>query len=267
MVGEVQDEHGPAVVREHLGIAAGLRGDEVTEREVTTGDRQVLARGVRDLQVDPGGRAALVVLPRRVQEARPPAEGHGALDALGERVGHLGEGSIALAVGLAGPGDRIAEGVPDAGLPDGSGPPVKGGAKLVQIDLADNRIRRVVPLEAGITPTSSLNDLRVDIRDGYARAYITDQGQDGEGAILAVDLASGRVVRRLAGHASTRSQKGLLKIVEDRPVVQRKGEGPPRPVQGGAGRFGEQARIARPTRLDQRAQRADMGHDELGGVE
>jgi sugar lactone lactonase YvrE len=122
----------------------------------------------------------------------------------------------------------------DAGLPDGSGPPVKGGAKLVQIDLSDNRIRRVVPLEAGITPTSSLNDLRVDIRDGYARAYITDQGQDGEGAILAVDLASGRVVRRLAGHVSTKSQKGLLKIVEDRPVVQQKGEGPPRPVQGGA---------------------------------
>jgi len=42
------------------------------------------------------------------------------------------------------------------------------------------------------------------------------------------------VVRRLAGHASTKSQEGLLKIVEDRAVVQRKGEGPPRPVQGGA---------------------------------
>ena len=122
----------------------------------------------------------------------------------------------------------------DAGLPDGAGPPVKGGAKLVQIDLAQNRIRRVVPLEAGITPTSSLNDLRVDIRDGYARAYVTDQGQAGEGAILAVDLDTGRVVRRLAGHASTASQKGLLKLVEDRAVLQRKGEGPARPVQGGA---------------------------------
>jgi sugar lactone lactonase YvrE len=122
----------------------------------------------------------------------------------------------------------------DAGLPDGAGPPVKGGAKLVQIDLAQNRIRRVVPLEAGISPTSSLNDLRVDIRDGYARAYVTDQGQAGEGAILAVDLDTGRVVRRLAGHASTASQKGLLKLVEDRAVLQRKGEGPARPVQGGA---------------------------------
>ncbi|MCJ2082567.1 major royal jelly family protein [Methylobacterium sp. J-090] len=122
----------------------------------------------------------------------------------------------------------------DAGLPDGAGPPVKGGAKLVQMDIAQNRILRMVPLESGITPTSSLNDLRIDIRDGYARAYITDQGQDGEGAILAVDLVTGRVVRRLQGHASTKSQKGLTKFVEGRAVVQRKGGAPPRPVQGGA---------------------------------
>lgn len=122
----------------------------------------------------------------------------------------------------------------DAGLPDGSGPPVKGGAKLVQMDIANNRILRVVPLDSGVVPTSSLNDLRIDIRDGYARAYVTDQGQDGEGAILAVDLATGRVVRRLHGHASTKSQKGLLKVVEGRAVMQRKGNAPPRPVQGGA---------------------------------
>ncbi|HEX8376137.1 MAG TPA: L-dopachrome tautomerase-related protein, partial [Geminicoccaceae bacterium] len=122
----------------------------------------------------------------------------------------------------------------DAGLPEGSGPPVPGGAKLVRIDLSDDRIGRVVPLEPGVVATSSLNDLRVDIRPGRAAAYITDQGQDGEGAILAVDLANGRVVRRLAGHASTKSQKGILKLVENRAVMQRKGGGPPRPVQGGA---------------------------------
>ncbi|KQT19801.1 hypothetical protein ASG40_03000 [Methylobacterium sp. Leaf399] len=122
----------------------------------------------------------------------------------------------------------------DAGLPDGAGPPVPGGPKLVRIDIAAASIRRVVPLEAGVVPTSSLNDLRLDIGPGRARAYVTDQGQDGEGAILAVDLTDGRVVRRLAGHASTRSQKGLLKLVEGEAVMQRKGEGPPRPVQGGA---------------------------------
>lgn len=122
----------------------------------------------------------------------------------------------------------------DSGLPDGSGPPVPGAAKLVEIDLSENRIRRVVPLEPGIAPTSSLNDLRVDIGPGRAVAYVTDQGQDGQGAILAVDLASGRVVRRLAGHASTKSQKGIVKFVENRAVLLRKGGGPPRPVQGGA---------------------------------
>lgn len=122
----------------------------------------------------------------------------------------------------------------DAGLPDGAGPPVPGGAKLVAVDPAANRIDRVVPLEPGVVATSSLNDLRVGLRDGRAVAYVTDQGQDGHGAILAVDLASGRVVRRLAGHASTDSQKGILKFVENRAVLQRRGDGPPRPVQGGA---------------------------------
>lgn len=122
----------------------------------------------------------------------------------------------------------------DAGLPDGSGPPVPGAAKLVRIDIGTARITRVVPLESGIVPTSSLNDLRVGTSAGRAVAYVTDQGQDGEGAILAVDLADGRVVRRLSGHASTKSQKGLLKIVEDEAVMQRKGDGPARAVQGGA---------------------------------
>ncbi|WP_375408833.1 SMP-30/gluconolactonase/LRE family protein [uncultured Methylobacterium sp.] len=122
----------------------------------------------------------------------------------------------------------------DAGLPDGSGPPVPGAAKLVQLDIGTGAIRRVVPLDSGIVPTSSLNDLRVDIRGDRAVAYITDQGQDGEGAILAVDLSTDRVVRRLAGHASTKSQKGILKMVEGEAVMQRKGDGPPRPVQGGA---------------------------------
>ncbi|MGU3540769.1 SMP-30/gluconolactonase/LRE family protein [Methylobacterium sp. A54F] len=122
----------------------------------------------------------------------------------------------------------------DAGLPEGKGPPVKGGAKLLQIDLASDAIRLVIPLESGVTPASSLNDLRVGTRNGRPVAYITDQGQEEEGAILAVELDSGRVVRRLDGHASTASQKGVVKFVEHRPVMQDKGEGPPKPVTGGA---------------------------------
>ncbi|GJD80273.1 SMP-30/gluconolactonase/LRE family protein [Methylobacterium gregans] len=122
----------------------------------------------------------------------------------------------------------------DAALPEGKGAPVPGGAKLVQIDLATNRIVRVVPLEAGIGPTSSLNDLRVGRLNGRPVAYITDQGQDGKGAILAVDLANGLVLRRLAEHASTKTQTGVVKFVEQRPVMQTQGDGPPQSPKGGA---------------------------------
>ncbi|MCJ2050121.1 SMP-30/gluconolactonase/LRE family protein [Methylobacterium sp. J-070] len=126
----------------------------------------------------------------------------------------------------------------DAGLPDGKGTPVPGGAKIVAIDIAQDRIRRSIPLGAGVMPHSSLNDLRVDRRDGRALAYITDQGQTGQGAILVVDLDGGRVVRRLADHASTRSEDGLVKFVERRPVMERRkedaGDAPPKSPKGGA---------------------------------
>lgn len=122
----------------------------------------------------------------------------------------------------------------DAGIPEGRGAPVPGGAKLLQVDPATDRIRRVIPLEAGVTPTSSLNDLRVAVRGTRQRAYITDQGQGEDGAILAVDLVTGQVARRLAEHASTKSQKGMVKFVEQRPVMQTRGEGPPQFPKGGA---------------------------------
>lgn len=122
----------------------------------------------------------------------------------------------------------------DSGIPEGKGAPVPGAAKLLQMDITANRILRVVPLEAGITPTSSLNDLRIEIRGDRQRCYITDQGQGEDGAILAVDLATGQVARRLASHASTKSQKGIVKFVEKRPVMLTKGDGPPQHPKGGA---------------------------------
>ncbi|WP_294642507.1 L-dopachrome tautomerase-related protein [uncultured Aureimonas sp.] len=122
----------------------------------------------------------------------------------------------------------------DAGLPQGSGSPVAGAAKLVQIDIETGTVLKIVPLDPGVEPTSSLNDLRIDIADGRARAFVTDQGQDGQGAVLAVDLDTGRVVRRLGEHASTRSQKGVAKFVEHRPVMRTSGSGKPTHVQGGA---------------------------------
>lgn len=122
----------------------------------------------------------------------------------------------------------------DAGLMASSGEPVPNAAKLVCIDPATNAIVRTIPLQSVVTQTSSLNDLRVDLRPGREAAYITDQGQTGVGALIAVDLASSRAVRRLAGHASTRSVDGILKIVEGRVLLKREADGTASPIKGGA---------------------------------
>jgi sugar lactone lactonase YvrE len=122
----------------------------------------------------------------------------------------------------------------DAGLMASSGEPVPGAAKLVGLDLASNAITHTIPLQDVVTKTSSLNDLRVDARPGREVAYITDQGQDGAGALIAVDLTSGRALRRLAGHVSTQSVEGILKIVEGRVLLKRKADGTTSPIQGGA---------------------------------
>ena len=63
------------MVGEHLRVAGGLRGQQGAEGEVAAGDGEVLGGLARDLDVDPGGRAALVELAGGVQEPGAPAEG------------------------------------------------------------------------------------------------------------------------------------------------------------------------------------------------
>ena len=123
----------------------------------------------------------------------------------------------------------------DAGLMSEPGTPVPGAPKLVCIDLKSDRIVQTILLGAAVEPTSSLNDLRVESGRGRGEAaYISDQGQDGQGAIIAVDLKSGRCVRRLRRHSSTASQKGVVKIVEGRQLLKRNPDGVTSEVQGGA---------------------------------
>ena len=125
----------------------------------------------------------------------------------------------------------------DAGLVAIGGPPVDPqAAKLVCIDLATDRIVRVVPLAAGVTPQSSLNDLRIASPGGTARfAYITDTGRSGQGAIVAVDLETGRVERRLASHPSTGSVPGgVMRIIEGSQFLFRFADGTTAPQLGGA---------------------------------
>ena len=59
------------MVGEHLRVAGGLRGQQGAEGEVAAGDGEVLGGLARDLDVDPGGQAALVELAGGVQEPGP----------------------------------------------------------------------------------------------------------------------------------------------------------------------------------------------------
>lgn len=120
----------------------------------------------------------------------------------------------------------------DAGLLAASAAPTPGAPKLMCFDLETGRVTSSIPLEPVTPRTASLNDLRIN--RGATAAFISDQGQDGRGALIAVDLTSGRAVRRLAGHDSTTSAHGVLKIVEGRVLMKRAADGKASEVLGGA---------------------------------
>jgi sugar lactone lactonase YvrE len=85
---------------------------------------------------------------------------------------------------------------------------VPGGAKLVKVDIRKNQVVREIPFDETVAPPASyLNDVRVDTQLGVA--YITDSGL---GALIVVDLATGKARRVLADHSSTKSEDMVLKI-------------------------------------------------------
>lgn len=93
-------------------------------------------------------------------------------------------------------------------------PFLAGGPKLVEVDLATDRIVRTIrPATPAITPTTYLNDVRFDLSRGVAGyAYITDSQP--VGALIVVDLASGESWARLRGHRTTRAEEGFRAIVQ-----------------------------------------------------
>lgn len=112
-------------------------------------------------------------------------------------------------------------------------PPQPGGAKLVAIDLATNTIVRTIVLpDSVVLPTTYLNDVRFDLRQGEAGvAYITDSSNAGIGGIIVVDLATGRAFRRLSGHASTAPEPDFTPVVDGEPLMNRPANGPAKPVR------------------------------------
>lgn len=102
------------------------------------------------------------------------------------------------------------------------GPVVPGGPKMVQVDLRTNTVVRVINFGADVVKTNSyLNDVRFDLKNHTA--YITDSGV---GALVVVDLGSGKAKRFLDGHPSTQAEKGQQIVINGKPVVGPDGKPP-----------------------------------------
>ncbi|MEY2506453.1 MAG: hypothetical protein QOH01_782 [Verrucomicrobiota bacterium] len=100
---------------------------------------------------------------------------------------------------------------------------VKGGPKLVKVDLKTNNVAQTIPFGEEIAPKKSyLNDVRVDTAANVA--FITDSAN---GAIIVVDLKSGKARRLLEGHSSTQPEKDFKLKVKGRALLDSEKQSPP----------------------------------------
>jgi len=100
--------------------------------------------------------------------------------------------------------------VVDTGSPDFGGDPLPGGAKLVKIDLASNKVIKVYSLPSDIAQHGSYVD---DVRFNGRHAYLTDAGKPG---LIVLDLETGTMRRVLDGHASVTAEQGRDIILSGR---------------------------------------------------
>jgi sugar lactone lactonase YvrE len=105
--------------------------------------------------------------------------------------------------------------VVDRGSPGIGKASVDGGSKLIRINLATNRVERIIDLTSVAKPWSFIDDVRFN----GPNAYLTDAGAP---ALIVLDLKTGAGRRVLEGHPSTVAQKPL--VAEGRPLRNRSGE-------------------------------------------
>ena len=100
---------------------------------------------------------------------------------------------------------------------------VQGGAKLLRVSLATGLVDRVYSFPPEAAPAKSyLNDVRIDTERGFA--YISDSGL---GAIVVLDLNSGKVRRLLGDDPTTKAEAGVVPVIEGRELRGADGQ-PPR---------------------------------------
>lgn len=95
---------------------------------------------------------------------------------------------------------------------------VPGGPKLVKIDLMTNQPVQTIAFDATIAPEKSyLNDVRFDTKTGHA--FITESGT---GALIVVELKSGKARRVLDAHPSTKLEPNAQIVVDGIKVIDPK---------------------------------------------
>ncbi len=110
----------------------------------------------------------------------------------------------------------------DPGAP-GNEKILEGAPKLVRIDLASNAVTKTIPVPGDVALQGTyLNDIRFS-PDGKT-SYITDSGT--RGAIIVVDLESGKSHRALDGHPSTQIDKTVKVTLDGKPLVRPDGRQP-----------------------------------------
>lgn len=109
----------------------------------------------------------------------------------------------------------------DSATPKRQGP-VAGGPKLVKIDLKTNRVVKVYPFDAKAVPVgASLNDVRFS-PDGHF-AYLSDVGTQ-VGALVVMDLRSGKSWRLLEGDRSTQADPEVQLHADGKQLIGRDGK-------------------------------------------
>jgi sugar lactone lactonase YvrE len=100
---------------------------------------------------------------------------------------------------------------------------VKGGPKVVEIDLKSNKVKRIFPMGADVAgPASYLNDIRI-APDGRF-AYLTDSGSPG--GLVVLDITSGRAWRILSDDPSTQFDPSVTVMTDGKPLRRTDGRQP-----------------------------------------
>ena len=106
---------------------------------------------------------------------------------------------------------------------------VKGGPKLVKVDLSTNKVVETIPFGEDVAPAKSyLNDVRIDTAN--QKAFISESGK---GAIIVVDLFSGKARRLLDDHKSTKPEPKVKLVVDGKELIDQQKKSPPQIASDG----------------------------------